>query len=95
MESPLLQVQKKPQLSFFDKLKGFIMKYSTEFIEAFVALLVVQFIINNKFEPLKLIKPVLIIASITTILETYNPAYKTTVKNSVVISGVSQIVKTI
>lgn len=76
-----------------ETIKMLMLKYINEFLEAFIALSIIKVVIVGKYDIKKVTLYSLLLAVITTILETYNKDYKDNIKNSFFASGISQIIK--
>lgn len=70
-----------------------IKRYIQEFIEAFIAYTIYEIISSKKFVLCKTIQMSFIIGFITFILEEYNASYKNSLKNGIVITLGSQLLK--
>jgi len=73
-------------------LTYWIEKYFLEIFEAIIALSIVQLLLHGSIDIIKVIKPAMIIAVVTTVVETYNPAYRNALKNSMFVTGVSSVI---
>lgn len=69
-----------------------IEKYFLEILEAIVALSIVQLLLHGSIDVVKVIKPAMIIAIVTSLIETYNPAYRNALKNSIFVTGVTSVI---
>ena len=78
-----------------DNVRHLALKYLNELVEAFITIMVIKVIINKKFDFPAAIRFSIVLAVITTIIETYNPLVTGVIKNSVIVSGVSQVLKSI
>lgn len=70
-----------------------IEKYFLEILEALVALTIVQLLLHGSIDLVKIVKPAMIIAIVTTLIESYNPAYRNALKNSIFVTGVTSVIK--
>jgi branched-subunit amino acid permease len=73
-------------------LTYWIEKYFLEILEAIVALSIVQLLLHGSIDVVKVIKPAMIIAIVTSLIETYNPAYRNALKNSIFVTGVTSVI---
>jgi hypothetical protein len=89
----MVYVFKKNDKTLIKRVRVLTLKYVNEFIEAFIALSIIKYILLGKYDFKKVLIYSVLLATITTILETYNPQYKENIKNSFFASGISQILR--
>jgi len=77
------------------KIHPWYVKYLEEVFEALVTVTTVNILIDKKIDFLKIIKGAVVIGIMSSVLDWYNPEYRTSLKSSIVSTVGSTTIKSI